>query len=150
MGVSDLHGIDLGDFGEPDLVTFRTLTGGISGRNLSRISEIHIKLHDTEMRYLVDEKIKKIRTSWLMAPFSNGNNRGANKFFLPSYTAGGLKIVGATLSCMCLMRSILSLAGRTFSDGEMTVMDVTSNIRPHILRITYRLRSPSDRRVSVR
>jgi hypothetical protein len=145
--VRDLHRIDLGDLAEPDLIAFRTLAVRVSGSNSSRVSEIYIKLYNAEMRRLADEKTEKMRmrTSWLEAPLSNGNNRGANIFFLPSYTAGGLKIAGATFSCRCLMRSILSLAGRIFSDGEMTAMNVNFDAHHQIVRATYRLRSPSNR-----
>ena len=57
----DLHRIDLGDLVEPDLVALRTLASRVSGRNLSRVGEIYIKLYDIKMRYLKD---KKMRDDW--------------------------------------------------------------------------------------
>jgi hypothetical protein len=54
----DLHRIDLGDLVEPDLVALRTLAR-LSGRNLSGVGEIHIKLYDIRMRYLKDKKIER-------------------------------------------------------------------------------------------
>jgi hypothetical protein len=82
--VSSLHRIDLSDLGESDLVTFGTLATRVSGRNLSRVGEVYVKLCSDEMRYIVDEKIEQTHTSWLTASFSKGSCLGANIFFLPS------------------------------------------------------------------
>ena len=57
--VSDLHRIDLGDLGEPDLVAFRTFAARVSSRNLSGVGKIDIKLYDIEVRYLRDKNSKE-------------------------------------------------------------------------------------------
>ena len=48
ISVSYLHRVDLSDLGELDLVTFGTSAVRVSGRHLSRIGEVYIKLYGTK------------------------------------------------------------------------------------------------------
>jgi hypothetical protein len=46
ISVSYLHRIDFSDLSELDLVAFGTPAARVSGRHLSRIGEVYIKLYD--------------------------------------------------------------------------------------------------------